>query len=47
MTRRLTPTEAKLYQEWIANDRRQRDLIATMRDIADKATALLLQAEVA
>lgn len=41
VTRRLTPTEADLYQEWIDNDRQLRDLIAQMRDVADKATALI------
>lgn len=42
VTRRLTPTEAALYQEWIANDRHLRTLTAQMRDIAAKATALTL-----
>lgn len=36
-TRRLTDREAKLYQEWIANDRRMRRLIKQMRQIAAKA----------
>lgn len=39
VTRRLTPAEAALYQEWIANDRRLRDLIDKMRAVAAKATA--------
>lgn len=43
VTRRLTATEAALYQEWIANDRRLRDLIAQMRAVASKATALTLK----
>ncbi len=43
VTRRLSPAQAALYQEWIANDRHLRDLTAKMRTIADKATALTLQ----
>ena len=43
VTRRLTETQAALYSEWIANDRRQRELIAAMRQVAAHATALLLQ----
>ena len=37
ITRRLTPTEAKLYHRWIANDRRMRRIIEQMRTIAAKA----------
>jgi hypothetical protein len=43
VTRRLTPTEAALYQEWITNDRQLRALIDQMRTIAAKATALTLK----
>jgi hypothetical protein len=43
VTRRLNETEAELYQEWIANDRRLRDLIQQMRQIAAKATDLKLK----
>jgi hypothetical protein len=43
VTRRLTETEAKLYQEWIANDRRLRHLIQQMRQIAAKAAELRLK----
>jgi hypothetical protein len=42
VTRRLTPEQAGLYQEWIANDRRMRGLITKMRDVAAKATDLML-----
>lgn len=42
ITRRLTPTEAKLYQEWINNDRRMRRLIDQMRNVAAKAQDLRL-----
>ena len=31
VTRRLSQTEAELYQEWIANDRQLRALIDQMR----------------
>jgi hypothetical protein len=41
VTKRLSETEAMLYQEWIANDRQLRDLITRMRDIAAKATELI------
>ena len=43
VTRRLSPNEAELYEEWIANDRRLRDLIQQMRQIAAKATELKLK----
>lgn len=48
VNRRLTPTQAELYSEWIDNDRRLRDLIQQMREVAAKATELRLtqQAEV-
>ena len=40
VTRRLSEHEAKLYQEWIANDRRMRRLITQMRQVAAKAGEL-------
>jgi hypothetical protein len=43
INRRLTQREADLYSEWIANDRHARALLAKMRDIAAKATELILQ----
>lgn len=43
VTKRLTETEARLYQEWIDNDRELRSLIANMRKIAAKATELILK----
>lgn len=43
VTRRLSQAEAELYQEWIANDRQLRALIARMRKVAAKATELSLQ----
>ena len=43
VTRRLTENEAQLFQEWIANDRRLRELIAQMREVAAKATELKLK----
>ena len=42
VTRRLDDTQAALYQEWIANDRRLRDLINQMRDVAAEATQLIM-----
>jgi hypothetical protein len=43
VTRRLTDPEAKLYQEWIANDRRLRGVIRQMRQVSAKAGALKLK----
>ena len=43
VTRRLSQTEAQLYQEWIDNDRQLRRLIQQMRQIAAKATELRLK----
>jgi hypothetical protein len=43
VTRRLTQTEADLYQEWIGNDRQLRALISQMREVAAKATQLIMQ----
>ena len=42
-TRRLTDREAKLYKEWITNDRRLRRVIRQMRQVAVKAGELKLQ----
>lgn len=42
ITRRLTPAEARLYQEWIDNDRQLRKILAQMRRIAAQASELLL-----
>ncbi len=47
VTRRLTDDEARLYREWIANDRRLRAQITKMRQVADKATGLILKAAAA
>jgi len=37
VTRRLTEPQARLYKEWITNDRQLRGIIAQMRKIAAKA----------
>lgn len=42
VTRRLAPAQAKLYREWIANDRRLRRTIGQMRIIAAKANEIRL-----
>lgn len=44
ITKRLSPKEAELYQEWIGNDRRLRTLLAQLRKVDAKATELLLKA---
>jgi hypothetical protein len=41
VTRRLSQTEAGLYQQWIDNDRQLRALIDRMRKLAAKATELI------
>ena len=43
VTRRLSQSEAELYQEWIANDRQLRAIITQMRQVAAKATELTLK----
>jgi len=43
VTRRLNADEARLYQEWIDNDRRMRRLIQQMRQVAAKAGQLHLK----
>ena len=43
VTRRLTPDEAHHYQTWIANDRQLRHIITNMRQVAAKATDLILK----
>jgi Family of unknown function (DUF6788) len=43
INRRLTAREAELYQEWIANDRHLRAIVNQMREIAAKATELILE----
>lgn len=43
VNRRLNAQQAELYREWIANDRRLRAIIDQMREIAAKATELILQ----
>ena len=42
ITRRLNATEAKLYKEWIDNERKMRRLIAQMRQVAAKAGEIRL-----
>jgi len=42
VTRRLTTAQAALYQEWIANERALRDLLAQMQQISDQARDMLL-----
>ena len=42
VTRRLSQTDAKLYQEWISNDRQLRKTITRMRQVAAKASELMI-----
>ena len=46
MNRRLSAREAVLYQEWIGNDRKLRALIYELREVAEKATNLILEQDV-
>ena len=43
VTRRLSQTEADLYQQWINNDRELHALIDQMRRVAAKATELIMK----
>jgi hypothetical protein len=43
VNRRLSARQAELYREWIANDRRLRDVVDRMRTIAAEATDLILE----
>lgn len=43
VTRRLSDTEAHLYQQWIDNDRQLRALTDRMREVAAKATNLIMK----
>ena len=43
VTRRLSPKEAELYKEWIANDRQLRQIIKQMRQVAAEAARLRLE----
>ena len=44
VSRRLREDEVPLYQEWIANRRRLRNLVAQMEAVSEQATQLLLAA---
>jgi hypothetical protein len=43
VNRRLSPKEAELYREWIANDRRLRGMIEELRAVATEATDLIIE----
>jgi Family of unknown function (DUF6788) len=43
VNRRLNARQAELYREWIANDRRLHAIINQMREVAAKATDLILE----
>jgi uncharacterized protein DUF6788 len=45
VNRRLSAREAELYTQWIENDRRARELLTKMREVAAQATALILEEE--
>jgi hypothetical protein len=42
VNKRLTERQARLYQEWIDNDRKARSLITQMRAIGADAAALII-----
>src|SRR2546430_15353741 len=43
ITRRLSESQALLYQEWIANRRRLSGIVAEMEKVGEQAAELLLQ----
>jgi hypothetical protein len=43
VTRRLTPDQARLYQQWIANRRRLDQLLARMQQVSSQAAEILLR----
>jgi hypothetical protein len=45
VNKRLSDGEAHIYQEWIANDRKARELLAEMRAVAAQAAPLILAQE--
>ena len=45
VNKRLSDSEARLYGEWIANDRKARDLLAEMRALAAQAAPLIFAQE--
>jgi hypothetical protein len=45
VNRRLNNSEARLYNEWIANNRRVHAILAQMREVAAKATELVIKEE--
>jgi hypothetical protein len=46
VNRRLSDREAERYLEWIGNDRKLRALIDELREVAEKATNLILEQDV-
>jgi len=42
ITRRLTPDQARLYQQWIANRRRIDQLLAQMEQVSGRAAEILI-----
>jgi len=42
VTRRLTPDQARMYQQWIANRRRIDQLLARMEQVSGQAAEILL-----
>ncbi len=43
VTRRLTPDQARLYQQWIANRRRIDQLLAQMEQVSGQAAEILVR----
>jgi hypothetical protein len=46
VNRRLSDREAERYLEWIGNDRKLRALVDELREVAEKATNLILEQDV-
>lgn len=45
VTRRITERQAKLYRQWIANDRQLRQLVTKLRSAANDTIELILQTD--
>ena len=45
VTRRLTPQQAALYKEWLANERRLRQIVSEMERLSAKAIDIILSSQ--
>ena len=45
VTRQLSPEQAELYTEWLANDRRLRRIVAEMEQVSAEAIEIILHTD--